>query len=409
MGNSLNSERTANERLRALEATQKQNRSRNAKMAGTYLLLIAISLVAIILTVYSLLTREATGLFKLALVLEIMATLGMFIAFCCCAGKAEESITWLCVILTIIHLGLSVVMVTRGRFKIDEVVTGSDGFVYDVIDGEYYLYDCGNSVSDIVVSELSRPIVGFSNGLKGNKNITSITIDVPEFTVRNSAFADCINLKEVFFGDGIYTICGRAFNGCTNLEAVVFSGGSYTFKGGNYFGGCDRLANIHMVEGTFITKNKTAKFLKGLNSVAVHQDNSTIGVNLEGAKEFTLVLYDGVTTIGNLEPDVLVLQEGFDFDTWVDSRRSGNIKPIAPVMYIPYSVTNIPERFFGSNSKSATVYYQGDSSSWSYIDVEGTGGWIFGSNSNYSRDLLIVHYNSDCKYWDMNIFESDNW
>lgn len=403
MGNSLNSERTASEKLRALNATQKYRASKRRKAAGSYILIIAISLVAIILTVYSLMTREATTLFKLALVLEIIAALGMFITFCCCAGKAEDSLTWLCVILTLIHLVLSVVMVTRGRFKIDEVVTGKDGFVYDVIDGEYYLYDCGNRVSDIVVSELSWPIVGFSDGLKGNSNIKSITIDVPEFTVKNSAFAKCMNLTDITFGDGIYTIGGRAFYGCSRLESVVFNGGSYTFKGGSFFKKCDRLANIHMNNGVFITKNKLSKFLSGLGKVAVHQNNSTIGVTLDGADELTLVIYNGVTSIGKIKPDVLVLQEGFDFQTWVDSRRSGDIKPIAPVMYIPASVSNIPERFFGSNSKSATVYYQGDSSSWSYIDVEGTGGWIFGSNSNYSRDLLIVHYNADCKYWEMNI------
>ena len=122
MGNSLNSERTASEKLRALNATQKYRASKRRKAAGSYILIIAISLVAIILTVYSLMTREATTLFKLALVLEIIAALGMFITFCCCAGKAEDSLTWLCVILTLIHLVLSVVMVTRGRFKIDAIL-----------------------------------------------------------------------------------------------------------------------------------------------------------------------------------------------------------------------------------------------------------------------------------------------
>ncbi len=402
MGNSLNSERTNLEKLEELNALQKNRVSKRRKTVGLAALVICISLMLIALTVYALLTREATGLFKFSLVVEIIATVGMVIVFGCCVETVDDAVTGICLLLAAVHLALSIVMVTRGRFKIDEVVTLDDGFVYDVIDGEYYLYDCGNKVSDIVVSKLSHPIAGFSDGLKGNKSITSVTIDVPEFTVRKNAFAKCINLTKVVFDDGDYTIHGRAFHKCAKLERVEFGGGNYTFKGSRFFAGCDRLKNIYMMDGIFSTQNKLARFLAGLKSVAVHMNDSTIEVNLRGAKDLTLVLYDGATSIGKAKPDVLVLQEGFDFETWVDARNSGDIKPIAPVIYIPMSVTNIPDRFFGSNSASATVYYQGDSGSWSSVYVEGTDGWIFGSNSNYARDFIVFHYNADCKYWETN-------
>ncbi|MBQ3014914.1 MAG: leucine-rich repeat protein [Clostridia bacterium] len=404
MGNSLNSERTNLEKLEELNALQKDRTAKQRKSTGIAVLVIGLSLLAVVLSVYALMTREATVLFKLALILDIVATLGMFIAFFCCAETVDDRVTGLCLLLTVVHLVFSIIMITRGRFKIDEVVTLDDGFVYDVIDGEYYLYDCGNKVSDIVVSELSHPIVGFSDGLKGNKNITSVTIDVPEFTVRKNAFAKCTNLQSVTFGDGIYTICGRAFSKCTRLESVEFNGGSYTFKGGRFFAGCDRLKDIYMMDGTFTTNNKLARFLAGLKSVAVHMNDSAISLNMKGAKDLTLVLHPGAMSIGKIQPDVLVLQEGFDFEGWVDTRNTSNIKPIAPVIYIPYTVTNIPERFFGSNSSNVSVYYQGDAGSWSSIYVEGTDGWIFASNSNYSRNFLLIHYNADCKYWDSNMF-----
>ena len=162
MGNSLNSERTNLEKLEELNALQKNRVSKRRKTVGLAALVICISLMLIALTVYALLTREATGLFKFSLVVEIIATVGMVIVFGCCVETVDDAVTGICLLLAAVHLALSIVMVTRGRFKIDEVVTLDDGFVYDVIDGEYYLYDCGNKVSDIVVSKLSHPIAGFS-------------------------------------------------------------------------------------------------------------------------------------------------------------------------------------------------------------------------------------------------------
>ena len=416
MGNSLDSARTASEKLKAIQATQKYNSSRRRKAAGTYFLIIVISLAVAALTVYTLMTREATTLFKLALILEILVALGMFIAFCCCADKADDGITAICLIMAIVHIILSGIMVTRGRFKIDEVVTGSDGFVYDVIDGEYYLYDCGNKVTDIVVSELDQPIVGFSDGLKGNNKITSVTIDVPEFTIKKGAFAGCENLKSIKFGNGSYTIGARAFKNCQKLESVVFDGGNYTFKD-QIFKKCSNLENVYLNGGSYgrgesWNWSTYTKTFKGVKNVVLHlNDNPFINNTVFDASDIlTTVVYVGTDSINNVNTDVLVFKEGFNFENWTDSRKQILVKySIAASIYLPSSVTSIPENFFGNNGDAPQVYYQGSSDMWQNIHVDGYHDvGMFGAQTNKVFTKINVRYNSSCKYWETNEFEIGN-
>ena len=61
--------------------------------------------------------------------------------------------------------------------------------------------------------------------------------------------------------------------------------------------------------------------------------------------------------------------------------------------------TEVPDGIFGSNSSASDVYYQGSADMWSYVSIPGLDGWIFGSNSNYSRDFTRMHYNSTCRHW----------
>lgn len=411
MGNGLDSYRTASEKLKAIEATRKYNSSKKRKAAMAYILLVGLSLAVVALAIYSLMTREATTLFKLALVLEIIVAIGMFIAFCCCADKADDGITWICLIMTIIHIALSVVMITRGRFKIDEVVTGNDGFVYDVIDGEYYLYDCGNK-ADIIVSELSETIVGFSDGLKDNEKITSITIDVPEFTIKKGAFAGCENLKSVKFGNGAYVIGARAFQNCKKLESVSFDGGSYALKA-KIFKNCSNLENVYVNGGSFNYEGwgDSAKAFKGVKAVAMHLISNTYVNNtiFDGADIFTVVVYPGTNSIDNINAGVLVFEEGYDFDNWVDSRKQILGKYcIAGTIYLPSSVTSIPDYFFGNNGSAPYVYYQGSSDMWQNVHVEGADVGIFETPTNKLYSKINVRYNSSCKYWETNEFEIGN-
>ena len=406
--NSLDSMRikAMEDKIATINRKQKIQRQAKATAAVQYGLPIIASIVILALAAYALMTREAVALFKLALVLEVIAAVGIFIGFCVCAGKASDSLTWVCFILAIVHIVCSVVMMTRGRFKIEEVITTNDGYVLEMIDGEYYIYSCNTKDDEIVISELPHNVVGFSSDFQGSNYITSIVIDVDRFELGKNAFSKCPALETVIFeGDGEYVIRSKAFNNCKRLTTVRFEEGNYSFKGGRVFANCSRLTDIYFGNGTF-TGKKLTSILGGLKKIAVHIDNATlVNMGMNGAKELTLVVYDGVTSIGNIKPDVLVFQEGFDFYNWVDTRSNGTTKPIAPVIYLPTSVSSIPERMFGNDSKSYHVYYQGSAASWSNVYVEGTGGWIFGSNSNYSRNLTTMHYNSSCKQWETNFGE----
>ena len=385
-------------------------RIKQAKKLNTLLsLFIVISVALLALSIVSYFNIQMLIVFKVCLVCEIIAAvLSIALLYRDAEKRGSTTVKYIYAVLIVAHILCATMLVCQGRFNVEKVITDDNGCVYEVVDGEYYLYSCGKEMPELVISELSDNIVGISSaGLKEKDSVETLVVDVPKFTVRRKAFADCNKLTKVLFTGsdyaGDYVIQGRAFKNCDKLEYVLFDNGTYTLATSALFQNCAKLDNIHLKNGTFSAAG-SGKILQGLGDIAVHLDNATTDIRFDGADKLTIVVYAGTTGIGTSRPDVLVFQNGFDFENWTDTRSSGDVAPPAPVIYLPTSVSSIPGRLFGSDSTAYHVYYQGSAASWSNVYVEETGGWIFGSNSNYGRNLTIMHYESNCQYWDMYFF-----
>ena len=222
--NSLNSERTNHEKLAALEAAQRRGSAEKKEVAVPFVTLILMTIIAGAIALYAMATREAVGLFKLSLILEIIVAIVTIVLTCKISPKrkANGGIVAICVIAAIAHCLAAFFMITSGRFKIEEVITTNDGYVLEMIDGEYYIYSCNTKDDEVVISELPHNVVGFSSDFQGSNYLTSVVIDVDRFELGKNAFSKCTNLTTVIFeGDGDYVIRSKAFNNCKIGRAHV--------------------------------------------------------------------------------------------------------------------------------------------------------------------------------------------
>ncbi len=379
---------------------KRQAREKVLKVLG----ILAIVLVGLAVNAFSIYSWASGGnpaLFKVAFGAEItIAIVGIILAKTCFSGYYQKAQRTVCIIIVVVSILLAIAMCFSGGLKNREFMHDGEGVMYEVVDGEYYLYDCDKGVKELVLSTLSEQVVGVSEkAFKGNKTITSITFDVSNLIIKKGAFQNCTALTKVEFIGGDATISSTVFKGCKKLQSVVFDGGSYTFNGcSNLFAGCNALKDIYFNGGNYMKKGMT-RILGGLDKIAVHHKNADIDIPLKGAKELTLVVYPGTDSIYSIKPDVLVFAEGFDFSGDFGAERgSFDNKPYAPVTYFPASVTYIPD-ILGSNRRKYDVYYQGTSGDWSCLSIAGDGGFFDIANMNYKHDLIRMHYNSNCRFW----------
>lgn len=362
------------------------------------------SIIALAFALYAHLGSESGTLFKVAFAVDLVA---MVVAIVVARHHIKEdndtALKVICVLLAIVNAGVAIFMLSTGKLKTRDLYYDG-GYVYEMVDGEYYLYDIPDDVKDLVISELSEDVVGISNGLlKEKRSLETIVFDVQLMNIEKKAFAGARSLESVTFLDGDYTIGANAFKACKKLEKVSFTGGSYTLAGDGIFAKCNLLKDIYCINGSFDSR-KVARPLAGLDKINVHHDNSYFTTALKGAKELTLVVYNGTDSIYKIKPDVIVFAEGFDFSgSFTREVSDYNRKPFAPVMYFPTSVTSIPD-IFGINSKKYDMFYQGSASEWGYVYIEGDEGGFLGGifnvvNDNYHNNYITMHYNSNCKVW----------
>ncbi len=360
-------------------------------------------------TVYSFMTAETAQIFRIALGVEIAAVVvATVMAVVHFVKDNSTAFKVICVIFAVINVVAAVVIGVSGRLVEHDIMTGEDGFLYEMVDGEYYLFGCDSRVAELVISDLEEDIVGISaDAFKGNTSLTSLTVDVSSLVIEDGAFRDCTALKTVRFVGGDTVLEGNVFKNCKKLESVVFDGGSYTFNGSNLFDDCALLKDVYMNGGSYVGGD-SVRILGGLKKIAVHHGDAYIDVPLKGAGELTLVVYPGTDSIFAVKPDVLVFAEGFDFSGELSAERGTfDLKPLAPITYFPQSVTYIPD-ILGSDRKKYDVFYQGSADEWESLSIAGDGGLFDVANMNYKEKYITMHYNKNCRFWDTNNIEMGN-
>lgn len=379
---------------------RKKKRKETIKKVLLVMPVILVCLLAVAFSVYSWFFSDSILLFRIAFGADIAVALGICVITKIHFVKDHSTVMKiLCIFLALVISAVAVAMGVSGRLVEHEYVTDDDGFIYEIKNEEYYLHGCENSITELVISQLSHNIVGVSaNAFKGNTTLTKLTVDVYGLKIEKEAFANCSALSDVEFGVGEVTLNGKIFKDCKALVNVSFNGGNYTFGGNDIFTGCTALKNIYFTSGSYIGSSHVS-ILGGLGKVAVHHDKANIGLPLSGADELTLVVYPGTNDIFGVKPDVLVFADGFDFsgDFHAD-KGSFDLSPFAPTIYLPSSVTYVPD-ILGSDRRNYNVYYQGTQDMWNNLSIAGDKGFFDLANMNYKESHITLHYNSNCRFW----------
>ena len=259
-----------------------------------------------------------------------------------------------------------------------------------------------------------------------NKDVNEITIrgEVNGFyldTIKKGTIKPSKDVKTVNFVDGDINFGKKAFAGWSNIEVINFDENSYNMDS-FVFKDAIKLKEVNVGAASITISTEYVSW--GTYSSTVYDNifggitNATITVN--GGKLY--YLSDSVNTykIGNNSEVVivnsyedasyknnsgyavnkkLVLLDGFTFDNSIlvnsfNTKMFGfelQFYPFAYTMYIPKSVTHIPDSFFGDRLFSyneVKVYYAGSEAEWNNVSIDST------NNSNYTNGKVKMIYNT---------------
>ena len=302
-------------------------------------------------------------------------------------------------LVTVLHLVMVFVVLFSGKLGIIEYYSqDGDGIIYAQTKNDFKVVGIKEGVRDIII--------------RGEVN------DYFMDTIKTNTFKSNNEVRSITFTDGDINFQKKAFKRWTNLEVINFDG--YTYDLASFI---------------FEDSSRLKEFNVGSSEITIHQeytgysstlyDNilggiSNANINIDGGKLHYIADSVNMYKVGNNSEVIivssyedssfgnncgyvvnkkLVLLDGFTFN---NSKLTNQMKislfsseltyyPFAYTMYIPTSVTSIPEGFFGDRLyqySDVKVHYAGSEAEWNNISITSTG------NGNYSEGNVKVTFNS---------------
>ena len=199
--------------------------------------------------------------------------------------------------------------------------------------------------------------------------------------IGKEAFKGCSRLSEVNFGSHVkYNVSKKAFQDCARLQ--TFNVGSAEVVTYAEEGDADD-------EYIFWKSTKAEIILDG-GKIGVLQDSvGKVVIKSSSEVVFSKFLYEN-------RADTFVFEEGFDFDgnckfkSVMQDMQGFSYKnyyySVGKEIYIPRSVTHIPEYILGGSGDEVVVRYAGTEAEWNAISIAETG------NENYKNGKVRVSY-----------------
>lgn len=316
------------------------------------------------------------------------------------------------VIVLILAGGINVL--ASGKLGVKEFNFDNDyGIVYVEKDNGVEIWGIDESKEDVVIeSEYNGvKVVAIHTGV-GNKAtaLKSLTFNVGNITINKDAFKNCKQLNKINFASSSeYKIEKNAFYNCTRLKVVHFSGESNVEIGKNAFKLCTALEEFNVGKAK-ITASKTqdlnadVRIFGGSTNATITINGGSLtylsdnvgGIRVGNNSKliFTCWYSDTVNKSYQLNVNTAVFEEGYDFTgsnvykaIAKDKFIFGNkllYYSLADKIYLPTSVTNIPDYLFGNEGDGCKVYYAGTREQWNNLSV-GTNG-----NDNYFNGKVEV-------------------
>lgn len=247
----------------------------------------------------------------------------------------------------------------------------------------------------ILVNSISK------KAFKGNITIKSITFTGGNITISKKAFTDCISLEKITFeGDYKVYFDVESFSNCLKLSKIIFDENDI-YLGENTFVNCHNLkyidfnkSSIDCYDGLYynviFSNNLTVKVSGGeLNNFVTDIDKLILS---ESAKIHLVYANFAITKVNKL-----IIEDGFNFnESTLDNLKGSSlfsndsdIYPMGYEIYLPASITNIPDNFFGNIADGdVKVFFAGSEEEWANVTIGSNG------NSNYSNGKVKMNYNT---------------
>ncbi|MGN0813025.1 MAG: leucine-rich repeat protein [Candidatus Coproplasma sp.] len=328
-------------------------------------------------------------LVKVMFFISIAVLIALLVAFIfhvyVCAnyeGEVRDVVGWIATaIIGVAIIVLGIVTLASGRMAFKSITVSEQyGVVYVETKTEYQVWKIEDKVEDVVImSEIDEKRVTKirKRASKGNESIRTLSFEVGSMTIEKGAFSDCGRLTTVTFADNSEYYLGQyAFSGCINLKE--FNVGSAIVKP------IDTNSDDYFIG----THPQTIK----LNGGSIELMDSVGTIICDNNSSFTVKEYYDPVYV-----DTVVFVDGFDFSDEKEyynyhttdfflSKRS--YTAVAKTIYIPSSVTYIPDYLFGDEGEGCKVYYAGSAEDWAKLSIGTTG------NSNYSNGKVKMEYNT---------------
>ena len=156
--------------------------------------------------------------------------------------------------------------------------------------------DCGN-IKNIILPDSIREIQ--NSAFSYCTSLESINISAGVTSIGNYAFDSCTSLESINIPVGITSIGDYAFEDCTALKSVVIPE-SVTSIGYAAFSRCDKLVSINIPIGVSMISNNTFENCTSLTAINIPTSVRQIGdESFMGCTALTsIIVPEGVTTIG---------------------------------------------------------------------------------------------------------------
>lgn len=183
----------------------------------------------------------------------------------------------------------------------------------------------------------------------GCSKLTGVAIPSSVTSIGNSAFKSCVGLSKIIIPASVKTIGTKAFMGCSGLTNVVLYNG-VTSIGSSAFKDCSGLPSISIPNSVEVIGDSAFSGCTGLNSLILPNSVRHIGdmAFMDCTSLGSVLLPDGVTSI---------CYSAFE-----------NCTSLTGVT-MPDSIASIGESAFAGCRNLANVYYSGDQSTWTEIDI----------------------------------------
>ena len=320
---------------------------------------------------YLIFTTTALTMLKVIFYISLAVIIILIVLFF--FGIYEESpAAWASsLIMGIVLIVMGIITLASGRLAYKTyIVSEQYGVVYAETKTDYLVLKIEDKVEDVYImtSIDGKTVTSIrKNAAKGNEKLKTLTFEEGDLYIGAKAFKDCGRLGIIKFADNsTYEFDEHVFEGCIRLEEInVGSAEIYNLNVPD-----SSKATVTINGGHFSTSTL-------LNTVFINNNQSSFR-----SKENN--------------PKTVVFADGFEFGngTYYSYYTTGifttteHCVSVGKTIYLPASITKIPDYFFGNEGDKCTVHFAGTQEQWNNLNIGANG------NSNYTNGNVKFEYNS---------------